>query len=63
MAGLLALMAGAAQASTIATLPVPQAGESFTFNSATGQFSTLSLGANPGVEGMQTLLRARRCEA
>ena len=56
MAGLLALMAGAAQASTIATLPVSQAGDSFMFNSATGQLSSLSLGANPGVEGTQTLL-------
>ena len=56
MAGLLALMAGAAQASTIATLPVSQAGASFMFNSATGQLSSHSLGPNPGVEGMQTLM-------
>ena len=51
LAGLLALMAGAAQASTIATVPLAQAGASFTFNSATGQLSGVSLGANPGVEG------------
>ena len=52
----LAAAAGGAQANTsIATIGITQSGTSFTFDSGTKKLSGTPLGANPGVEAMQTL--------
>ena len=55
VAGLAAMMAGGAQASTISTVGVTQTGTTFSFSSSTKQLSEVSLGTNPGVTGTQTV--------
>ena len=53
--GLAAMAVGAQANTSIATIGLTQTGVSFTYDSTTKMLSGVSLGTNPGVEGMQTL--------